>query len=569
MNSKIKELLNKLTHPEENYSGNWFENSQESVGILQDNWRSSDIILYASSFPTVSINSVLVPSKEIKKIGAKALGNVRLDTSKSWNIDYSYNGKEINDLNLNPPLSGTITKNGEQLIFKRNFSYVKEFLPRFEISQKLIHSLGLHFMEEYHAYCRLGHQGDIEEVISIYDNKKTEYFKNLSIVTIRKSALERYMVMCEMSLVTRFNFHRQYALGVKLAGSQLKTDEIENTGLYCKSEIIPGLASYSFGCLIYHTSITKANLIRKLKAEEDTRNKKYATFIIYDWKNSRIIEELSCGPGHTANYFTKSDLPFEISPAFFRPEVLLKYKSDSEKYTITDRVIYCRGTWHLKTYDINEEGQVFTYLKYLADLPYEEQLYWKSFNEIPEGGISKQAYETDFLGKSPTDENPLRELKKLVKQLNQESPKWWSTRDSKLIRKVLYPSSNTEKEWGDMILALDQLIVEGFREKGLKSVIDEKGGEYESCWKSLKLLEVTLEHYDQTKEEAKCLVTPLKELYSLRSKMIAHSNPLKKHMTVSEARGKHGSLSNHFKYLVQQVHCSTKNIVELISSKNE
>ena len=61
--------------------------------------------------------------------------------------------------------------------------------------------------------------------------------------------------------------------------------------------------------------------------------------------------------GQTANYFTQSDLPFEMSPAFFHPEVLTRYKSDSDKYTLQDRSISCRGAWHLQTYDINDAGQ--------------------------------------------------------------------------------------------------------------------------------------------------------------------------------------------------------------------
>jgi hypothetical protein len=35
---------------------------------------------------------------------------------------------------------------------------------------------------------------------------------------------------------------------------------------------------------------------------------------------------MSTAPDATANYFTESDLPFETTPAFFRPEVLLRTK---------------------------------------------------------------------------------------------------------------------------------------------------------------------------------------------------------------------------------------------------
>ena len=96
--------------------------------------------------------------------------------------------------------------------------------------------------------------------------------------------------------------------------------------------------------------------------------REHTSFIAQDWKNKRIAE-ISCAPGATANYFTESDLPFELSPAYFRPEVLSKYKADSQKYTLQDRSITCRGAWHLKTYDINEAGQVHTYLVYLRQLP--------------------------------------------------------------------------------------------------------------------------------------------------------------------------------------------------------
>ena len=61
------------------------------------------------------------------------------------------------------------------------------------------------------------------------------------------------------------------------------------------------------------------------------------------------MREISTAPGETANHFTKSDLPFETSPAFFRPEVLQRYKSDTDRYTLEDRSISCRGAWHLQT----------------------------------------------------------------------------------------------------------------------------------------------------------------------------------------------------------------------------
>ena len=115
-------------------------------------------------------------------------------------------------------------------------------------------------------------------------------------------------------------------------------------------------------------------------------------------------------------------MPWKISPTFFRPEVLQKYKADPEKYTIDGRSINCRGAWYLTTYDINEAGQVHSYIGYLAQLPYEEQLYWRSFNEWPKGNISKRAFQTDILGEFSKEDDPLAELKRQVEVLDRAPP---------------------------------------------------------------------------------------------------------------------------------------------------
>ena len=73
---------------------------------------------------------------------------------------------------------------------------------------------------------------------------------------------------------------------------------------------------------------------------------------------------------------------------FFKPQVLDKYKADREKYRLEDRTITCRNSWYLQTYDVNEAGQVHTYITYLGNLPIEEQRYWKAFNERPKAPIS-------------------------------------------------------------------------------------------------------------------------------------------------------------------------------------
>ncbi len=113
-------------------------------------------------------------------------------------------------------------------------------------------------------------------------------------------------------------------------------------------------------------------------------DKRYVEFIAHDFRNARLAK-ISTDPSATTNYFEAKNnaLPFELSPAFFRPEVLLKYKTDRDKYTVGERDVQCRAAWYLKGIDVNEAGQVHAYICYLRNLPYSEQLHWASFNEEP------------------------------------------------------------------------------------------------------------------------------------------------------------------------------------------
>jgi hypothetical protein len=140
------------------------------------------------------------------------------------------------------------------------------------------------------------------------------------------------------------------------------------------------------GCQIIRPGISKQALIERETAPHD-HGKQYASFLTLDWKN-RVVREISCAPAATVNYFNESNLPFEIMPAFFRQEVLVKYKADPHKYRMTQRSISCRGSW--------TAGQVHAYLIDLRGLPFEEQLYWRAYNERPKAPISERAYETDF-----------------------------------------------------------------------------------------------------------------------------------------------------------------------------
>jgi hypothetical protein len=241
-----------------------------------------------------------------------------------------------------------------------------------------------------------------------------------------------------------------------------------------------------------------------------------------------------------------------VSPAFFRPEVLLRFKSNPEKFTLEDRSITCRSAWHLKTYDINEAGQVHSYIGYLADLPYEEQLYWQSFNEWPDGSISERAHKTDILGEWDTAYDPLNALKYTIRELDKSPPEWWNPRGEALSDATRYPATDSPKEWADEILALDQLLVEGFLDKPLRVLAEAASCKLEQNWRSLKLMQEILVAKGLSETEAKAVMAPMQKVHSLRTEVKGHATTDKKRKAEIDARTKHGSFRAHFTQLAAE-----------------
>lgn len=509
--------------------------------------------MYASG-PHMLIQSVLTPNTAVEIPDHEEIDRAYISSEDAWCIQRAYGGGEGHRVYLEPPISSPgcqALAGSEKLVFIRSFDGVIDYEPPIELCQKLVHALGLHYLDERNAYCRLDGNGDIENVITVYSDAPNDRRELVRAVTIRARSLATYMAVNGTTLVSLFDFTR-FSPGNFASWNGVPVETHEAKDLFYRQRKISHHASYANGHVLLRTSLTEDDLIEEWKAEDDPDTRQYASFKIIDRKNEKLVET-SCCPAHIVNYFTESDLPWEISPAFFRPEVLLKYKADPEKYTLEFGGINCRGAWHLKTYDINDAGQVHTYIGYLADLPYEEQLYWKSFNEWPKANISERAYQSDILGEFTTVEDPLYDVKSKIRSLDEESPTWWKYRGEDMLRAVEYPATDSISEWGDEILALDHLVVEGFLTKGLRVIIANNGGTYDKGWGSLKILEIALSVTGRTDEQAKSAVAPLRELHSLRNPVKAHGDPKGRKEAVAKARKEYGSLRAHFTELVRRV----------------
>ena len=555
--------LEAISRVPDSRSVSWLVDAEDSIEFLRRNAENDEIVIYAYARTKCAlIHGVLALKRRLTPDEISKLQHCNIPfPDDSWRIQQAWGGGRGHRMYLEPPLASVAESlaGGEKLVFRRSFTGVDRGSAPIELSQKLVHSLDLHFVPERSAYCRLDSRGDIENVIKIIRLNQDSDWDSIDVVTIQREELDKFMALSKTCLVLCFDFTR-VRWGSFAGWGEIQRYNRSYVDL-CYHGGVNGQGSYCNGVMVVRPQVTVADLVREWKTEEDGSKRQYAMFKIYDRKN-RVKVETSCAPDCLVNYFQSSDLPWEISPAFFRPEVLHRFKADSEKYTLEDRSITCRNAWHLKTYDINEVGQVHTYIGYLADLPYEEQLYWQSFNEWPKGPISKRAFQTDIAGEWYLEHEPLGALKRTISLLDANPPEWWKKRGVELADAVRYPATDSVKEWADEILALDQFLVEGFQLKPLRKLAEDGGRKVEQNWGSLRVLQEVLASLGQTDDAAKNVVLPMQRLHALRTVVKGHAAVEKKKAAGFKARNEFETLRAHFQNLVSDSESAFNAVLE-------
>ena len=310
------------TAPDDEKAFNTWLEHQDAFEFLKANAKQDELVVYAS-LQHVFIHAVGVPASRVASPDVDDLLAWNFNAhDDSWGASYSFNPPEVT---IEPPLSNTSSKTldgGTKFVFPRVFEGLLGEKHYFEALQEFVHVLGLHCVPERRAYCRLDKHGDVEDMIRIVHVDRSAGDLGGTVVLFKREVLDEWMTLTDSVLVQTFDFTR-----VRLSsfGGWSNTADPKRTvdgDLMYFSVLEPGRASYARGVQIVRSGMKKEVLFDRLgwsPTKKDDRQ--YASFIAHDFKN-KVLREISTAPGETANYFTKSDLPFETSPAFFRPEVL-------------------------------------------------------------------------------------------------------------------------------------------------------------------------------------------------------------------------------------------------------
>ena len=387
---------------------------------------------------------------------------------------------------------------GIPLFFERHYcGYHKGKENYLEFNQLITHPLDLHWSPAKQSYCVMSDTGEeIEEI-------KLANHNGIKLVLMKRKVLDKLLHLGDWVLVRYFGFdlYRSSFTGV----NELDKEICEFDALKIKCEVNAcGVEKLQY--IEYRgAQICNAKLSKKEVFDEGSETVEFASFIVQDRKNGVVLHDYSLKAENFANYFTESKLPWEISPIFFKAEVLDRYKNNPDRYAVDERSISCRGGWHLKTYDINQYNQVHTYAIYLGRLPYAEQLYWKSFNEEPKGDISERAMETDIKG-GFSEPSIMSRFKKALEALGNikykgSSLSLWIPKGgdwSVASKGLFYVKTENANQWHDFIIALANTVIEGLQTESLKQIASDYGYNKENGCRSLGLIKYILENSDNS-----------------------------------------------------------------------
>jgi hypothetical protein len=543
--ANLAEIVELSREPEaESQFASWLEQC-DVVPFLERDALDEDIVVYAS-LPHVYLHAILVPTFELHHDVIDRLLEWNIDAMGCWSVAGS-----LTEVSIASPLEHShipLVKAGEKIVFVRSFEGSKSKSTYYELNQKIAQVLGIHHLDERDAWCDLNRFGDIDEIVKIHRLPKLPGRQPGTVISMRRDRLGEFSAAAGYCLLRMFDFTRYRSGGFSNWGDDRISQPFGNSqNVFGHLGMCGSTGSYSRGVQVVHVAVPKERLLGRFWNHTD-EELQYATFIACDWRH-RTVGAFSCDPSKLANYFVPSELPYETTPAFFRPEVLSKYKADPEKYQIEHRTITCRGAWNLKGFGVNDAGQVHAYLCDLGDLPFEEQLHWRQFNEAPKEWLSASVIATDFEGQFSDEYDPLLSLKQRLDEVHQRQIGWWTLRDLDLPRRVQYPLTDTRADWSNELMNLDQLLVEGLNEKWLRAKAKNLGRVPADQLRALKLLEECLRGAGFDEEHARQILSPWHAVHNLRSELKGHASDSTARDRDVDARMKHGTLLNHFRRL--------------------
>jgi hypothetical protein len=362
----------------------------------------------------------------------------------------------------------------EPLLFQRDYSGFKE--SNTEISEEFRFFHNLYYEVKRNEYIKLDVSGEETAVVR---------FEN-GAVLIRLKEIRQFLAIKEMHLALFFDHFRRSNVDVSTIPEKLRDVFFSDERIVYRLRVwADNLRTNNFATAsaIYGKKMIKP--FPKSKSDfwpyDRDQVEEFEEFIIGESADSEPLM-YTCDHKKLANYFgANPEAPNYLTPVYFKRDVLQKYYNAPERFSVEDCYLRCGGQWGLRM-DNNYDDVVIVYLGDLGrDLPAKERSYWKSFNILPKGGISRTKYMRDFMAEAcdPEGKDLLSKLR--YQQLNE---KWvkkhgWplflplKKEDEHYFQNLRVLLNNSQSEFDSQVLALAKVLVSALNEKEIEKNISE------------------------------------------------------------------------------------------------
>jgi hypothetical protein len=249
------------------------------------------------------------------------------------------------------------------------------------------------------------------------------------------------------------------------------------------------------------------------------------SFIIGVDASGKPIEYTS-NPKKLSNYFgANPGAPHYLTPVYFKREVLSRYYADPKRYSVEDGLLRCLHLWALRI-DNDHPTHVVVFLGDLGrDLPYNERLYWRSFNVPPpiDAGISETCFQRSFRAQFAEPKSVDLVFRQEYQQLNDawhEKMGWplfleLEQEDRYILQAIRIPITESPSELEQQVMWLAKLLVDSLNERELEKAI---GDRFEPGLRGIQKLNLFLKEFGNKEK----IVQFLRDLQQLRSTGFAH-----------------------------------------------
>jgi hypothetical protein len=417
----------------------------------------------------------------------------------------------------------------EPLFFRRRFNRKDSYL---ELSQEFIHFFQLYYDQSAEKYLLLNPDGNDEVVVEIKDRNE---------IRISLRHLKQYLAFKNMALILGVVIQHFFDEPIGEGFEPTNRKEVSITKMDTLHYAIwyqDGFGGWNFFTEFIGKKVIFPMPIEKTGIYPFEPEREFENFIIGQDPHGNPVY-YSCNPNGLSNYFGKNPgKPHYLTSVFFDKKVLAKYYSQPGIYLVEDGQIQI-GDYTLRA-DTNHSEFAIVFLGDLGkDIPFSEQRYWKLFNVIPSGEMSRTEYQRSLLGNFAEPEAEQFILRNRYNDL-QESwernfgwPLFKPLNKGDLYRfdNLRVPLSENQQEFDQQVESLVILIIDSIN----KAQIDKLLNITDTKIRHIQSLELFCKSNNLIGYEEP--ITFLHDLYKLRSQGASHRKDSKDYPKIHNSFG--------------------------------